>query len=65
MRSLLVSLILVTMAALGCSHCCNNIYDAAKEGDAEKVKLFLTANPNLINATNYDRGWTPLLCVGI
>jgi 2-keto-4-pentenoate hydratase len=35
------------------------IHDAAKEGDAEKIKTLLKANPNAVNSTEKDGG-TPL-----
>ena len=37
----------------------DSIFDAAKSGDLEKVKLLIVANPSLVFSKNSD-GWTPL-----
>lgn len=37
-----------------------DIYAATAVGDIERVKAFLTSNPELINATQWEKGFTPL-----
>src|SRR5437762_2253717 len=40
---------------------CGEIHDAVREGDLEKVKMLLKANPDLVNAKDED-GLMPLHC---
>ena len=51
----------VTLVALvwSCLAFCGEIHDAAEDGDLEKVKALLKANPDLVNSKDTN-GMTPL-----
>ena len=54
---------LVALFALACSSpaFCGEIHDAANDGNLEKVKVLLKANPSLVFSKDNDN-WTPLHC---
>ena len=62
----LAAILLVALALIGFAGCSKNdaIHDAARNGDLEKVKALLKANPDLVFSKD-THGSTPLHCAAL